>query len=197
MAYRKKIAAVVTTYFENSHADLIVSKFVNGFPYGSDLIKPEVDIVSLYMDQVHSDDIGLELAKKNDIGVYPSIRGCLTLKSPSSGHWPTSPDWEEGDLAVDGVLIIGEHGDYSGNERQRRMYPRKFLFEQVCGVISTSGKTIPVFNDKHLSYDWNDALWMYERAKDLNLPFMAGSSLPLVNRYRFLSIHWVQKSKKP
>ncbi len=182
MAYRKKIAAVVTTYFENSHADLIVSKFVNGFPYGSDLIKPEVDIVSLYMDQVHSDDIGLELAKKNDIGVYPSIRGCLTLKSPSSGHWPTSPDWEEGDLAVDGVLIIGEHGDYSGNERQRRMYPRKFLFEQVCGVISTSGKTIPVFNDKHLSYDWNDALWMYERAKALNVPFMAGSSLPLVNR---------------
>ena len=149
MTDRKKIAAIVTTYFENSHADLILSKFLKGFPNGSDLIEPKVDIVSLYMDQVHSDDIGLELAKKNGIDVYPSIRGCLTLKHPSPGHWPTSPAWEEGILAVDGVLIIAEHGDYSGNERQRRMYPRRFLFEQVCGVISTSGKTIPVFNDKH------------------------------------------------
>ena len=182
MMERKKIAAIVTTYFANSHADLIVSKFVNGFPDGSDLIVPKVDIVSLYMDQVHSDDIGLILAEDNNIPVFPSIRGCLTLTSPSAGHWPTSPDWEEGNLSVDGVLIIGEHGDYSGNERQRRMYPRRYLFEQVCGVIATSGKTIPIFSDKHLSYDWNDALWMYERAKLLKIPFMAGSSLPLVNR---------------
>ena len=32
MANRKKIAAIVTTYFPYSHSDLIVSKFVSGFP---------------------------------------------------------------------------------------------------------------------------------------------------------------------
>ena len=32
MPERKKIAAIVTTWFPGSHADLIASKFVTGFP---------------------------------------------------------------------------------------------------------------------------------------------------------------------
>jgi hypothetical protein len=51
--------------------------------------------------------------------------------------------------------------------------------EQICGVFATSGRSVPVFNDKHLSYNWHDARWMYERARQLGAPFMAGSSLPV------------------
>jgi len=179
---RKKIAAIVTTYFSGSHADLIVSKFATGFPLKDGIVQPKVDLVSFYIDQIHPSDVGMDLARKNNITIYPSIRAALTLTPQSAGHWPTADDWQTGALAVDGVLLIAEHGDYSGNERQRQMYPRRYFFEQVCGVFATSGRSIPVFHDKHLAHSWADALWIYERARDLEVPVMAGSSLPLVCR---------------
>ena len=179
---RKKIAAIVTTFFPGSHADLLVSRFVNGFPTPSGVIESQVDIVSMYMDQLHPLDVGVELAREHGIELFPSIRSALTLRQPMRGHWPTAPGWEIGELAVDGVIIIAEHGDYSPNERGRQMYPRRHFFEQVCGMIGLSGKTIPVFSDKHLAYSWNDARWMYDRAAELGIPFMAGSSLPVTGR---------------
>ncbi len=182
MTERKKVAAIVTTYFPHSHADLIVSKFVEGFPTGGGLIEPSVDLVSMYVDQPHPDDVGMEVARKHGVDVYPSIRSALTLTPPSAGHWPTASDWKVGELAVDGVLIIGEHGDYSGNERGRQMYPRRHFFEQVCGIFATSGRAAPVFNDKHLAHSWADCVWMYERAAELGAPFMAGSALPVADR---------------
>ena len=179
---RKKIAAIVTTYFSGSHADLIVSKFADGFPRDDGVVEPKVDLVSIYIDQIHPGDVGIDLARRHDIVVCPSIRAALTLTPPSAGHWPTADDWQTGELAVDGVLLVAEHGDYSGNERQRQMYPRRYFFEQVCGVFATSGRSVPVFHDKHLAYNWADAWWIYERARDLEVPMMAGSSLPLVCR---------------
>ena len=179
---RKKIAAIVTTFFPGSHADLLVSPFVKGFPTPSGVIAPEVDVVSMYIDQAHPRDIGVELAREHGIELFPSIRSALTLRQPPTGHWPTAPGWEIGELAVDGVLIIAEHGDYAPNERGRQMYPRKNFFEQVCGMIGLSGRAVPVFNDKHLAYSWDDARWMYDRAAVLGIPFMAGSSLPVTGR---------------
>ena len=179
---RKKIAAIVTTFFPGSHADLLVSHFVKGFPTPSGVIAPKVDVVSMYMDQAHPRDIGVELARDHGIELFPSIRSALALRQPPSGHWPTAQGWEIGEMAVDGVLIIAEHGDYAPNERGRQMYPRRHFFEQVCGMIGLSGRPVPVFNDKHLAYSWDDARWMYDRAADLDIPFMAGSSLPVTGR---------------
>ena len=179
---RKKIAAIVTTFFPGSHADLLVSRFVKGFPTPSGVIAPKVDVVSMYIDQVHPRDIGVELARDHGIELFPSIRSALALRQPPSGHWPTAQGWEIGEMAVDGVLIIAEHGDYAPNERGRQMYPRRHFFEQVCGMIGLSGRPVPVFNDKHLAYSWDDARWMYDRAADLGIPFMAGSSLPVTGR---------------
>jgi len=168
MAERKKIAAIVTAYFPRSHADVVVTKFLKGFPTDEGLLSPEVDIVSMYLDQIHERDIGVETAKAFGVPIYESIPQALTLGGK--------------ELAVDGVLIIGEHGDYAWNEKEQHMYPRKFFFEQVCGVFATSGRSVPVFTDKHLSYNWHDAKWMYDRAQELNVPFMAGSSVPLAWR---------------
>tara|TARA_B100000809_G_scaffold233007_1_gene249388 strand:- start:1434 stop:2597 length:1164 start_codon:yes stop_codon:yes gene_type:complete len=165
MTQRKKIAAIITTFYPASHADVIVTKFVEGFPTDEGLLHPKVDIVSMYMDQIHQNDIGLDLAEKNDIPVYPSVQQALCL----GGN----------ELAVDGVLSIGEHGDYAWNEKEQHLYPRRYFFEQIAGVLATSGRSVPVFNDKHLSYNWYDAKWMYDRARKLNIPFMAGSSVPL------------------
>jgi len=165
MTSRKKIAAVITEYRVPAHADVIVGKFIKGFPTDDGLIEPQVDIVSMYLDQIPDNDIGLQVSEEYDIPIYQSIRAALCLGGS--------------ELAVDGVLSIGEHGSYAFNEKGQHMYPRRFFFEQICGVFSTSGRSVPVFSDKHLSYNWRDSKWMYDRAQQLGVPFMAGSSIPL------------------
>ena len=186
MAERKRIAAIVTAYFpaaHGSHADLVVSKFARGFPASDGVVEPKVDIVSMYVDQPHWTGMETELAHEYGIELHRSIRGALTMRPQGRpGHWTPEDDERPGDLAVDGVMIVAEHGDYAGNERYRHLYPRRYFFEQVCGVFAMSGRSVPVFNDKHLAYDWRDALWMYERARELEVPFMAGSALPLCSR---------------
>ncbi|HEV8573526.1 MAG TPA: hypothetical protein VGR43_02355 [Dehalococcoidia bacterium] len=165
MADKKKIAAIVTSYHPRSHADVIVTKFMKGFP--TDLhgrLEPQLELASLYLDQIHERDIGLGFAAEHGVPVFPSIRSALTLGGK--------------ELAVDGVLLVGEHGDYAYDEQGRHLYPRRHLMEQTCGVFASSGRSVPVFSDKHLSYNWTDAKWMYDRARQLKAPFMAGSSLP-------------------
>jgi hypothetical protein len=98
------------------------------------------------------------------VPIYQSIRAALTLGGS--------------ELAVDGVLLIGEHGDYPFDELGRQMYPRRSFFEQIAGVMAEAGRAVPVFIDKHLSYNWSDAHWMWDRARQLNIPLMAGSTLP-------------------
>jgi hypothetical protein len=145
---------------------------MKGFPTDDGLIKPRVELVSIYLDQIHENDIGRGLAAEHNVPIYQSIRQALTLGGK--------------DLAVDGVLLIGEHGDYPHNEKGQQMYPRRYFFEQICGVFASSGRSVPVFCDKHLSYNWADAKWMYNRAQELSVPLMAGSSLPTCWRQPFL-----------
>ena len=165
MSERKKIAAIVTTFHPRSHADAIVTKFVRGFPTDEGVRPPQVDIVSIYMDQVHENDVGAKLAAEHGISLYQSIPKALCLGGK--------------ELAVDGVLSIAEQGDYASNEKGQQLYPRRHFFEQICGVIACAGRPVPVFNDKHLAGDWESARWMYDRARELDIPFMAGSSNPL------------------
>ena len=167
-----RIAAVVTEYRPRSHADVIVGKYLRGFPTDDGFVDPRSKIVSLYMDQVAENDIGLATAEAFGVPVSRSIVQALTLGT--------------GELAVDGVLLIGEHGDYAFNEKEQHLYPRRHFMEQITGVFSTSGRAAPVFNDKHLSWRWQDALWMRDRAAELGAPFMAGSSLPVCWRDPFL-----------
>ena len=167
-----KIAAVITAYYPRSHADVIATKFMVGFPTDTGLILPQTHLASMYIDQKHPNDMGFELSDQHDVPIYPSVVQALTLDSS--------------ELAVDGVLLIGEHGNYAYNELGQHLYPRRYLFEQICGVFATSGRSVPVFCDKHLSYNWSDASWMYQRAKALKVPLMAGSSLPLCWRDPYL-----------
>ena len=58
---------------------------------------------SLYTDQVPKTDMSRDLAKKHGFKIYKTISDCLTLGGKT--------------LAVEGVLSIGEHGNYPENEK--------------------------------------------------------------------------------
>ncbi len=85
-------------------------------------------------------------------------------------------------LAVDAVLLIGEHGDYPTTAKGQVQYPRKQFFDQIVEVFKRSGRTAPVFNDKHLSYRWDWAKEMVDTAHAMDFALMAGSSVPLAER---------------
>jgi hypothetical protein len=163
----KKVAAIVTEYRKWSHADVIVGKILEGYLHDNGA-RPEMQLVSMYVDQSPDGDMSRGLAAKHGFKIFDSIAGALTLGGPG--------------LAVDGVLSIGEHGKYPTNQKGQLLYPRRRFFEEITAVFERTKKSAPVFNDKHLAATWTDAKWMYDRARELFIPFMAGSSLPLTWR---------------
>jgi hypothetical protein len=163
----KKVAAIVTEYRKNSHADVIVGKILEGYNQDGGA-GPNLRLVSMVVDQFPTGDLSRGLAKKHSFSIYDSVEGALTLGGRK--------------LAVDGVLCIGEHGKYPTNARGQILYPRRRFFEQTTATLAKHKKAVPVFNDKHLAAAWADAKWMYDKARELFLPFMAGSSVPVAWR---------------
>lgn len=166
---RPRVAAVLTEFTYRSHAHVILENFLEPYYFNGRLTDPGVDVVSLYVDQVpEGRDMSREVAKKYRLATYPTIAGALTLGGD--------------ELAVDGVLSIGEHGKYPVSDRGQVMYPRKRFFDEIVAVFKKSGRVVPLFNDKHLSFRWEWAAEMVQTAKELKIPFMAGSSVPLAQR---------------
>ena len=85
-------------------------------------------------------------------------------------------------LAVDGVVLVGEHGHYPKNEKGQTKYPRYQFFRQIVDVFRSSNRVVPLFSDKHLSWNWDWAKEMYDTSQAMKFPFMAGSSLPVTWR---------------
>ena len=163
---RPKIAALTTIFHKYSHSEHIVDRFLEGYGWEGKHHLPPMDVVSLYVEQVNENDLSRERAKRHPhMKIYPTIAEALTLGGQK--------------LAVDGVLLIGEHGKYPVNEKGQTLYPRYEYFQQIVKVYRDSGKVAPIFNDKHLSWNWDYALEMYETSKKMDFAFMAGSSLPV------------------
>jgi hypothetical protein len=166
---RPKIAAVVTTYFKYSHAQHIVDRFLDGYGWNGTHHYPPMDLVSLYVDQAGDNDLSRERAARHpSMRICPSIADALTLGGSK--------------LAVDGVVLVGEHGNYPRNEKGQTKYPRYEFFQQIVGVFRTSGRSVPVFSDKHLSWNPDWAREMYDTSRVMGFAFMAGSSLPVTWR---------------
>src|SRR5215212_10045624 len=117
----KKIAAVVTEYRKWSHADVILRNLLDGYPDGK---KPDLELVSLYTDQVPKGDMSRDLAQKHGFKIHDTVAECLTLGGK--------------ELAVDAVLSIGEHGTYLDNEKGQKLYPRRRFFEEITAVFEKS-----------------------------------------------------------
>ena len=78
---------------------------------------------------------------------------------------------------------IGEHGNYPYTaDTQQHQYPRRRFLEEIAATFRRVGRSVPVFNDKHLGYRQEDALAMVELSRQLKFPLLAGSSLPVAWR---------------
>jgi hypothetical protein len=165
----KKLAAVVTVYRKHSHAQHIVDRFLDTYGWnGTQHIGP-FELAGMYVDQVGKDDLSKERARRHKtLTIYSTIEEALTLGT--------------GKLAVDGVMLVGEHGDYPKTEKGQVKYPRYEFFQKIVNVYRNSGRSVPLFNDKHLSWNWAWAKEMYDTARSMNFAFMAGSSLPVTWR---------------
>ena len=165
---RKRMAVVTTEWRYRSHAWHMAERFLVGYPRDGHWHRPPFDVVSAYVDQKPDGDLSAGRSKEFGFPIYGSIAEALRCGGEK--------------LAVDAVLIIGEHGKYPQNDFQQTQYPRYEFFKQVTDVFRKDGRALPVFNDKHLSWKWEWAKEMYDISRELNFGFCAGSSLPVTWR---------------
>ncbi len=164
---RKRVAAIVTIYIKNSHTDVLIGKILEGWEQTGGP-GPDLEVASMYVDQFPDGDMARDMSAKHGFPIYDSIEQAITLGRDR--------------VSVDGIISVGEHGDYPWNKLGQHLYPRRRFFEQITNTLEKHDQIVPVFNDKHPGPIWEDAKWMYDRAQQLKIPFMAGSSLQVSYR---------------
>lgn len=164
----KRIAVIATIYRYLSHAQHFADRFLVGYPTEGRWHRPDMKIVSLFVDQKPEGDQGLDRAREFGFSVYPTIAEALRCGGD--------------EVAVDAVLLIGEHGDYPHNEMNQVLYPRYEFFKECVKVFEADGRAVPIYNDKHLSYSFEKAKEMVDDGHRLGFGVLAGSSLPVTWR---------------
>jgi hypothetical protein len=86
------------------------------------------------------------MAKDASVPIYKTISETLTNGTSK--------------LAVDGVMLVAEHGNYPESDTGQKVYPKRRMFEEIAKVFRENG-----------------------RGEELKVPMMAGSSLPVLWRY--------------
>jgi len=164
MSRRKRMAIVTTEWRYHCHAWHMAERFLVGYPTQGHWHEPKLEVVSAYMDQFPEKELSRQRSEEFGFPIYDSVAEALRCGGT--------------ELAVDAVLLIGEHGDYPKNEFGQTQYPRYELFKQITDVYRADGRSAPVFNDKHLSWKWDWAREMVDLSEELGFALAAGSSLP-------------------
>src|SRR6266404_9435515 len=113
---RPRVACVLNTWFPNSHADVFMSRLLDGYRLNHEWHAPRLDVVSFYVDQFPVNDMAREEAEEHGIRIFPSVTEALRA-------------------GVDAVAVIGEHGDYPRTPRGNFQYPRWRYFDEVTSVM--------------------------------------------------------------
>ncbi|MBL9082667.1 MAG: hypothetical protein JNK76_12715 [Planctomycetales bacterium] len=163
----KRVAMINSIYRFRSHAYHLGRRILHGYDREGFHHQPDMQLVRMFNDQYPAEDMSREESKRY---------GYEVVKTPVEALGPS------GKLDVDAVLLVVEHGDYKTNEFDQVLYPRYELFQEIVKVFEAAGRSVPVFVDKHLSYDAARAREMYDTAKRLKFGLMAGSSLPVTWR---------------
>jgi len=146
-----------------------VDRFLDGYGWAGAYHHPAMDVVSLYVDQRGEGDLTQERVDRHPtMKVYPTIAETLTLGTSK--------------LAVDGVIVVGEHGTYPYTETGIMKHPHFEFFEQITRVYKNSGRSVPYFNDKELAYTWDWSKQMVDTSHQMGFPLQGGSSLAVTWR---------------
>src|SRR5687768_17062937 len=162
---KKKVAALVADWFHNSHPDVLFTRIFQTYTRDGKGPPSQLELVSVYRDLPTERDLSGKYAAEAGFRITPTVEEALTLGT--------------GKLAVDGVLISTEWAPYPESDTGQFIYPHRRLFEDCVKVFKASGRVVPVFIDKHLADTHQDSQWIYDTAKEMNIPLMAGSSVPL------------------
>jgi len=166
---KKRVAAIITEYWDISHADVIITKMLEGFMLDGYQYTSTLEIVSFYVDQFPDNDMSRDIAAKHGIPMYGSIEEALKCGGTS--------------FDLDGILIIGEHGDYPENELGQILYPRCRFFTACLEVMLEAGRIVPVYSDKGYAVTGEEIRWMYGQIKQHQIPFMSTSIVPFTRQY--------------
>jgi hypothetical protein len=168
-AKRPQLAAVVTAYRKYLHPQHVVDRFLDGYGWGGTYHRPQMDVVALYVDQRGEGDVFEDrLDRHPSLKLYPTIAEAVTRGTSK--------------LAVDGVVVVGEHGEYPPSPTGIPMRPHYQFFEAITQVYRDSGRSVPYFNDKELSWKWNWCKQMVDTSHQLGFPLQGGSSLAVTWR---------------
>ncbi|WP_425613478.1 hypothetical protein NA78x_003310 [Anatilimnocola sp. NA78] len=162
-----RVAAINSIFRLRSHAYHIVGRLVHGYPVDGFHHQPNVEVVRMFNDQQPAEDLGPSFCRDHGIQLCTTVEETLLAADK---------------LDLDGIVLIIEHGDYPINERKQVQYPRHKYFMEIVKAFRKSGRSVPVFVDKHLSYDHEQAAEMVSTAKKMDFGLMAGSSLPVTWR---------------
>lgn len=154
-----RVACILNAYFPNSHADVFMSRLLDGYRLNGKWHAPRLRVTSLYVDQFPYNDMAREQASEYGIRICPSVSEAIA--------------------DVDGIAVIGEHGDYPRTPRGNFMYPRKRYFDEIMRAFESKGRVLPLLNDKYLAYEWSDAKSMADTVRAKKIPFHCGSTIPM------------------
>ena len=106
---RPRIACLVSFWgAPGSHADWIIAKLMDGYWWQGAHTPSRVDVVSVYIHQFDTSELGQKICKSKGIPIFKTVGEAVTLGGK--------------ELAVDGVVIVGEHGNYP-NRSQGALAP--------------------------------------------------------------------------
>lgn len=158
------VACCVTSYWYPAHADNIVTKLLRGYDLYGTHTPARVKVASLYVDQFPKNDISRSLSEEFGVPIFDTIAEAIGVGQPG--------------VNVDGVILIGEQGEYGFNELGQELYPRRRFFEAAISTMISANKFVPISNDKHLAWNFEDAKFIYDTARRFNVPLVAGSTIP-------------------
>ncbi len=138
---------------------MFVSRLLDGYRLNGQWHAPRLQTVSFYVDQFPFNDMAREQAAEYGIRICSSVTEAID--------------------GADGIAVIGEHGSYARTPRGNFMYPRKRYFDEITRHFESRGRVVPLLNDKYFAYEWADARAMYDRVRQMRIPFACGSTVPL------------------